>query len=598
MALVPEYLYPFRPMHFRGVDDDLGIGMAIEDYPPIPNGWSGVDRKISFYDVRDVNLQGYPDEKIQVEVFEFLNGLKLYFENLGPDGTEQTKTYGRFIFKYNGQIVNVPGASWDYQSLTLENFSRTSFYNVRNCKFYVTAFFPYPVSPGITPCANIYFDIMIPAYRQVTLATMDVATAYANLEQVRNGNSAWLGSDIMWAKSDTEIPGAPDHYRVGIGTWGKVKTQGGGRFELEDLSAFNTFMKTAGRGTNGRDIYDNDEDPAGTDDPSGPGGGEGNYDDTSDPIDFPDLPTGGALESGAVVAHRVSKQTLEAIMSKLWDNSIFNISGAWQKSIQDPMDAIVSLHALPFSPTVDGPTNIWIGNFDTELTSPEVTSQYVTIDCGTLNISEYWGSALDYSPYTRAEIYLPFCGVKDVSIEDIMRSTLHVKYNIDVLTGDCIAFIKCGQSVLYHFEGNCKMQIPLTSKTTDAITNAGLGIGAIVSAGGAVATGGSSLLVAGATISAATTVAGSKVRTGRGGDLSGGIGLLDDFVPYVILHRPVQSLAKDYNKFKGYPSNITASLGSLTGYTEVEHVHIRNIPNATSAEMEEIKNLLKTGVLL
>lgn len=366
-----------------------------------------------------------------------------------------------------------------------------------------------------------------------------------------------------------------------------------------DLDAFTEYLHNHGRPFSG-DVFTDTPfppDPAGTDDPSKPGGGGGNYDDTSDPIDFPDVPTGGALECGAVVAHRVSAQTIEAIIAKLWDSSIFNPAQAWQKSIDDPMNAIVSLHCLPISPEVDGSTEIWIGNFDTGLSSPKVTSQYKVIDCGSLNIAEYWGSALDYSPYTRAEIFLPFIGVKDVSIEDIMNSTIHIKYNVDVLTGDCVAFIKCGLSVLYHFNGNCKMPVPLSARSTDILANAGLGAAGIVSAAGAVATGGSSLLVAGATISAATSVAGSKVRTARSGDLAGSVSLLDDFVPYVILHRPVQSLAKDYNKFKGFPSNITASLGSVSGYTEVEHIHLQNIPNATREEMDEIVTILKNGAI-
>lgn len=368
--------------------------------------------------------------------------------------------------------------------------------------------------------------------------------------------------------------------------------------KFTDLIAFEEWMKTHGNPFGG-DIFTKDPispGPAGTDDPSGPGGGGGNYDDTSDPIDFPDPPTGGALECGAVVAHRVSKQTIEAIMAKLWS---YDVGSLWQKAIEEPMDAIVSLHCLPFSPDVIADSNtILVGSIDTEVTAPKVTSQYKVIDCGTLSISEYWGSALDYSPYTRAEIYLPFVGVKDLAIEDVMNNTLHIKYNVDVLTGDCIAFIKCGISVLYHFSGNCKMGVPLSSKSSNAFPNYMAGVGGIVSAAGAVATGGSSLLIAGATISAASAVAGSKVRTGRGSELTGANSLMDDFVPYIILHRPVQSLAKDYNKFKGYPSNITATLGSLNGYTEVEHVHLKNIPNATSAEMEEIESLLKGGVIL
>lgn len=344
-------------------------------------------------------------------------------------------------------------------------------------------------------------------------------------------------------------------------------------------------------------------DPAGTDDPSGPGGGGGNYDPSSDPIDFPTLPTGGPIECGAVHAHRVSVQTLEAIMSKLWDNSIFNILNTWQKAIENPMDAIVSLHCLPVSPEVAAdPSNLFIGNFDTGLSGiPKVTSNYVAVDCGTLNIMEFWGSALDYSPYTKFEIFLPFIGVRQLAIEDVMASSIHVKYHIDVLTGDCIAFVKCGPSVLYHFNGNMRMTVPLTSISANYLSNTvaatakmagGLAAGAAIGGpGGAMATGALAL-------SSANSIASSKVNTSRQGNLGGGISLMDDFRPYVIIHRPYQSLAQGYNTFKGYPSNITSTLSSLVGYTEVEHVHLTGIAGATDTELEEIENLLKKGVII
>lgn len=361
-------------------------------------------------------------------------------------------------------------------------------------------------------------------------------------------------------------------------------------------------------------------DPAGSDDTSEPGGGDGNYNDDSDPVDFPDLPTGGAIESGAVIAHRVSKQTLEVIFTKLWNKSLIDITNVWQKSIQDPMDAIVSLHALPISPEVENdPNNIAVGNLDMGVTSPIVTSQYVEVDCGTLNIREFWGSALDYSPYTRVEIFLPFIGIRTLRTEDVMKSTLHIKYHVDVLSGDCIAFIKCGISVLYTYNGNCKMLIPLSSRSTDFLQKAAIAAGLAVGAG-AVAVGGGAaaaaatkapaVAAAGITQSAANLQAGSmllsgasnvastKINTQRSGDISSALSLMADFVPYLIIHRPVQSLAKDYNKYKGYTSNITAKLGDLTGYTEVEHVHLQNIPNATDAELAEIHSLLVGGVII
>lgn len=356
--------------------------------------------------------------------------------------------------------------------------------------------------------------------------------------------------------------------------------------------------------------------PAGGDDTSEPGGGDGNYDDTSDPIDFPDLPTGGALESGSLIAHRVVSQTLEVIFTKLWDLTLIN---TWLKSLEDPMDAIVSLHALPVSPqVVSDPNNIYIGNLDMGISSPLVTSQYVAVDCGSLTLNEFWGSALDYSPYTRVEIYLPFIGVRTLKTEDVMKTTIAIKYYVDVLTGDCIAFIKCGISVLYTFNGNCKMSIPLSARSTDALQKVLVAAGLAV-AGGSVAVGGGAaaaaatkapqIAAAGLTaeaanmqagslmLSSAANIASTKINVSRSGDVTGSPGIMGEYVPYLIIHRPVQSLAKDYNKFKGYTANLTKKLGDLSGYTEVEYINLQGIPNATADEMAEIKSLLTSGVI-
>ena len=335
------------------------------------------------------------------------------------------------------------------------------------------------------------------------------------------------------------------------------------------------------------------EGPAGSDDTSTPGGGDGNYDDTSDPIDFPDVPTNGAIDSGAVSAHRVSYQTLQSIMADLWDTSLFDMS-TWQKAITDPMDAIVSLHALPFSPDVEAdPNDLYLGNMNMHVQPPKVTSQYKVIDFTAKLLPEYWGSALDYSPYVKVEIFLPFCATYELKTEDVVNTYLTVRYHIDVLTGDCIAFIKCGQSVLYRFKGNCKMQIPLTSQTNsaaDALRHAPSDLMIGTAAGGGAGAVRSSM-------TSAANVVAHKINTKRSGQIEGSTSLMDDFVPYLIIHRPKQSLASGYNTFKGYPSNISSQLSALTGYTEVEHINL-SVAGATDTELEEIKRLLSEGVLL
>lgn len=367
---------------------------------------------------------------------------------------------------------------------------------------------------------------------------------------------------------------------------------------ISDIEGFNTYMSSHG-------------DPIPSDypivvktglpqdyDPSRPGGGDGNYSDESDPIDFPGLPTGGALACGAIHAFSVNTTVITQLFQKLWSTSIFDMA-TWQKLVSSPLDCIISLHALPVAPTVGSDRDIWFGNFNTELDAPIVASQYVTIDAGYIDLIKFFGSAMDFSPYTKVSIFLPFSGIHDLATEDVQGSRIHVKYNIDVLTGDCVINVKCGQSVLYKFVGNMKMQIPITSRDDNALGNTikgsvGMIAGAIL--GGAV--GNAPGAIAGATLSAAASVAAHKVTVSRSGELTGNTGILDEFVPYLIIHRPQQSLAVNYNKFKGYPSNLTLTLGSCQGYTEVEHIHLTGITGATDTELEMIESQLKAGVII
>ena len=367
---------------------------------------------------------------------------------------------------------------------------------------------------------------------------------------------------------------------------------------ISDIAVANNWIATHGNPVPEGSHFIGEEELPNDYDPSRPGGGDGNYSDNSDPIDFPDLPTGGALASGAIHAFAVNTNTLTQLFQKLWSTSLFDMA-TWQKLVSSPLDCIISLHCLPVLPTLGGDRDIWFGNFNTELSSKIISSQYVTIDCGSLTLQKFFGSAMDFSPYTRVSIFCPFSGIHDLATEDVQGSTIHVKYHIDVLTGDCLIMIKCGQSVLYKFTGNMKMQIPITSRDDNALGNTikgSLGMigGAII--GGAV--GSAPGAIAGATLSAAASVAMHKETVSRSGEIISNTGLMDDFRPYLIIHRPQQSLAVNYNKFKGYPSNITMTLGSCTGYTEVEHIHLTGISGATDTELKEIEQMLKTGVII
>jgi hypothetical protein len=324
--------------------------------------------------------------------------------------------------------------------------------------------------------------------------------------------------------------------------------------------------------------------------PSGIGGGGGSFSTTSDDISIPSLPTLSAVSAGFITLFAPSTAQLNSLAAFMWSSS-FDLD-TFKKLFADPMDAIIGLSIVPVAVPVSGSSSVKIGFIDTGVSMNLASSQYATINCGTLTPAEYWGSALDYSPYTKFSIHLPYIGTRELNTDDIMGKAIQVVYNIDILSGACTAMIKCGGSVLYEFSGACATSIPVTGQNwtqliTSCIQLAGAGIAVAASGGSA----------AGLLPSTANAVMAMKPNIQRTGAVSGSAGMLGVQQPYLIWELPRQSLAKNYNKFVGYPSNITALLSTLTGYTQIESVHLKNIP-ASQTELAEIETLLKEGVII
>lgn len=321
------------------------------------------------------------------------------------------------------------------------------------------------------------------------------------------------------------------------------------------------------------------------------GGGNGNFDNTGDNVDIPPLPASSAVDSGFISIYNPSLAQLKTLCSYMWSDA-FDLN-TFRKLFADPMDAILGLSIVPVAVPNGENTNVKVGNISTDVLMTKAASQYVEVDCGTLEIKEFWGSYLDYDPYTRAEIYLPYIGIHPLSVDDIMGKTVHVVYHVDILSGACCAYIKCGSSVLYSFVGQCASSIPITSIDWTNVINGALNIAGSI--GTMVATGGASAPMSIGTI-ASTAVNSFKPTIEKSGAISGTGGLLGVQTPYIILTRPRQALPSKQNAFSGYPSFITTKLSDLSGYTEIDSIHLENI-GATESEVNEIESLLKSGVI-
>lgn len=325
---------------------------------------------------------------------------------------------------------------------------------------------------------------------------------------------------------------------------------------------------------------------------SGTGGGTGSFDGTGDNIDTPSLPTLSSVDTGFITLFNPTIAQLKELASYMWNGSLFDLN-TWQKLFADPMDAILGLSVVPVAVPNGDTGEVKVGNISTGVSMTKAASQYVVVDCGTINVNEYWGGYLDYDPYTKAELYLPYCGIHQIATDDIMGKAVHVVYHVDILSGACCAYVKCGGSVLYSFIGQCASSIPISGTDFTNVIN-GV-ISAAVSIGSMVATGGASAPLAVPSL-AQTAVNSMKPSIEKSGAMGGTGGMLAVQTPYLILTRPRQALPARQNTFTGYPSFITEKLSDLSGYTEIEEIHLENI-SATESELSEIENLLKSGVI-
>ena len=312
-------------------------------------------------------------------------------------------------------------------------------------------------------------------------------------------------------------------------------------------------------------------------------------------LPIPVVPATGIQGTGFVAIYNPTQSQLAAFSQYMWSkNFIDNIS----KLFEDPMQAIIGLHMIYATPSRGADSNIVCGYLDSGVTSRTVSSQYINMACGAIKINRYFGNILDYAPYTKVQLFLPFIGVVNLDTNEVMNSTLNVTYRVDVLTGACLAQISVSRSdygaVMYTFSGNCAVQLPISGGNYSSIIANTIGIGASI--GATLATGGAMapVLVAGA----ASAVTNSHLSVAHSGSIGANAGALGGKIPYLIITRPKPYNANNYNNYYGYPSNLAIKLSSCSGYTRVKDIHLEHISRATDDELNEIESLLKTGVII
>ena len=319
------------------------------------------------------------------------------------------------------------------------------------------------------------------------------------------------------------------------------------------------------------------------------------------PVNPPDT---GSGDTPAVVPASGSASALYAIYNPTLEQ--INSFGAWlwsdnfvdqiKKLFNDPMQAIIGLHKIYATPATGGEQNIKVGYLDSGVPSKVVSDQYTTIDCGTVTLSEYFHNVFDYSPYTQINLYLPFIGIVNLDNADVMRSSIHIVYHVDVLSGACLAEVKVTRDgaggTLYQYAGNASVTLPISSGSYMGIVASIASIAGGIA--GTIASGGAALPML---ASAAGSALNARAKVEHSGSFSGNAGAMGGKIPYLIISRPQVALADNFQKYIGYPANYTTKLSNCSGYVKVLECHIENV-NATNTELAEIESLLKEGIIV
>ena len=334
-------------------------------------------------------------------------------------------------------------------------------------------------------------------------------------------------------------------------------------------------------------------------------GGNGGFDNDSDPTPIPDLPGIDITATGGIKLYKCTNTDIAALISYLNSNTP---GDAVLKMWQNPIQAVLACYYLPYPVTAGTATTITALGLSTGVAA-YTASQWQQWSLGSVFVDYSCGNCfLDYEPYSTIQIYLPFIGIRRMNMDEVVGKSVGVTYQFDNTSGACVAYVTVGGSVKYSFAGSCAVGIPLTQENwgqfymAAATSAAGALAGGIGGAVGAAAQGAGKLGALGAAAKGAVEGGGglssltAKPTVSRSGSICGAASALGYPAPYLIIEYPDKAKVANPAPVTGLTCGRTLSLGSLSGYNVIEHVHLHGIA-ATGPELEEIERLLYEGVV-
>ena len=203
----------------------------------------------------------------------------------------------------------------------------------------------------------------------------------------------------------------------------------------------------------------------------------------------------------------------------------------------------------------DGTAKLKAGNYDFNFEAPVVHGNIIDVGCGSVSVEELHHSLLDYSPFSRLTIYLPFIGFMDLDDKLVMGKAVRVNYRVDVLSGRCLAEVY--------------------TMIDDSIESC------IASYAG--------------TIASDEPLSQGQVNYKGGYELMTSM-QLGELTPFILVNTKVP-LEGNIVNYKGLPTNEIVKVGDVTGFIKYSSIHVDGM-TATDVEKDEIESLLMSGIFV
>ena len=286
----------------------------------------------------------------------------------------------------------------------------------------------------------------------------------------------------------------------------------------------------------------------------------------------------------------------------------------------EPAQFFVSLKAYPFdikeyynnSLTLQkvkmGKAQMKVGDQDVSAPALYGYPQYKYL--GNFKIPRKFNNYLDFSPYTKIEMYLPFAGIITLDTNVVTDKEIRILLAVDFDTGKANYYLvrhednqgEYDGDIIQTFECQMGIDIPLGSyNANEQMKNVLMtGISFIGGAVTTMATGNPMPLVSSSINAVSGTFKALQERVTKGGVSSGSNNLMTPYHPYLIITRPTYGSngPEDYVTYKGRPLFKNCRLGNLKGFTVCNDFHLENFGSATESEISSIDALLKEGIII